>query len=190
MSKRCQILDYQPSIPNKNGFTLIELIVVFTVIAVLSAIGVVSFVNYTHAQNLNQSANDLLNSLNTAKALSTSQLKSLTKNGQLQECQSYETLNGYGIKINTAQHAYSLYMVCSANGTLPTNLDSSSNLWKITLADDIAFDTSKNNITNVFFPVLSGAVVTNGSGNADTIALTSYGMEKIIKITQGYLKLQ
>jgi prepilin-type N-terminal cleavage/methylation domain-containing protein len=62
---------------DKKGFTLIELIVVFTVLAILSTIGTISLVSYSRAQTLNQATNDLVQTLDTAKSLSGSQLKTV-----------------------------------------------------------------------------------------------------------------
>src|SRR3989344_5628569 len=59
----------------REGFTLLELIIVFSVIAIVSTVGVASFVNYNKAQSLNTSYLDLVNSLNTARSYSVSQIK-------------------------------------------------------------------------------------------------------------------
>jgi prepilin-type N-terminal cleavage/methylation domain-containing protein len=183
MRKLSQILGSNVHAFGKQGFTLIELIVVITVIVILSSIGMVAFVSYAHTQALDQATNDLLNSLNTAKALSLSQLKTLSKNGQSHACLSSENLVGYGISINTSNNTYSLYMTCSSSG------DFNTDAWKTTLVNNITFNSSSTNISSVFFPVLTGGIVTKGSGNADTIVLTSYSMTKTISITNGYMKV-
>ena len=60
---------------SEKGFTLLELIVVFSIIAILSTIGLASFVNYSKAQILQGSANDIISTLNTAKSKAASQIK-------------------------------------------------------------------------------------------------------------------
>src|ERR1035437_7326877 len=94
---------------SQQGFTLIELIVVFTVIAILSTIGTVSLVSYSRTQTLNQATSDLVQTLNTAKSLSASQLKTLNKNGKTWQCLDVQALSGYGIYINQTQGYYKMY---------------------------------------------------------------------------------
>jgi len=174
----------------KNGFTLIELIVVFTVIAILSTIGTVSLVSYSRAQALGQTTNDLVQALNTAKSLAASQLKTLNKNGKTWQCQDFQTLSGFGVQINTAQGDYKLYIECAANGIATDYPPGNSADWQtpLSLNGDIIFDASTN-ITDVFFPVLSGGIVTKGSGNADSIVLSNHGSTKTISLKQGYISI-
>lgn len=171
----------------ERGFTLIELIVVFTVIAILSAIGVVSYVSYSRSQTLNQAANDLVSTLNSAKSLSSSQLKQYTQNGQTKTCNNFETLSGYGVQINTSQEYYALYLDCSSTGV------QTSTAWQVKLlpSSGIAFDTSDTNITDVFFPLLTGSIVTKGSGLTNQIVLKNVysGNTKTIFIDQGYIRI-
>jgi prepilin-type N-terminal cleavage/methylation domain-containing protein len=172
---------------NKKGFTLIELVVVFTVIAILSTIGTVSLVSYSLVQALNQVTSDLLQTLNTAKSLSASQLKSLSKNGKTLQCLDSQTLGGYGVRINTTQNYYALYIQCVANSV---SVQNTSSEWQTSLSSngDIVFD-SATNIADVFFPILSGGIITKGSGNADTIAIKSYGQTKKISLKNGYISI-
>ena len=179
---------------SQKGFTLIELIVVFTVLAILSTIGVISFVSYSRAQVLNQATNDLVQALNTAKSLSASQLKTVNKNGKTLECLDYQTLNGYGVQINasdTSHEYYALYISCTGNGVnAPETTDP---LWQTPLPQNVSFDTTDTvatNIADVFFPVLSGGTTTKGNDNADSIVLTSYGSTRTIRIINGYISVQ
>ena len=173
---------------SKRGFTLIELVVVFTVIAILSTIGTVSLVSYSQTQALNQVTSDLVQTLNIAKSLSSSQLKILNKNGKTLQCQDYQTLGGYGVQIKVAQNYYAAYIQCVANNV---SVQNTSSQWQTSLSSNgaITFDSTSNNITDVFFPVLSGGIITKGSGNADTIAIKSYGHTKKISIVKGYIDI-
>lgn len=58
-----------------HGFTLIELIVVFSVIAILSIMGIVAFVAYSRTQTLNAGVLDVVTMLNLARSRALSQVK-------------------------------------------------------------------------------------------------------------------
>ena len=175
MRNKSQILNLK----FQSGFTLIELIVVFTVIAILSTIGTISFVSYSRTQTLNQTTNDLVQTLNTAKSLSASQLKTLNKNGKTWQCLDTQALNGYGVQINKTQKYYQLYIECIANGVAASH---TSIEWQTPLSDNITITT---NVTSVFFPVLSGGIISDG----ESIALSSYGNTKTINLTNGYISV-
>jgi prepilin-type N-terminal cleavage/methylation domain-containing protein len=175
----------------KNGFTLIELIVVFTVIAILSTIGTVSFVSYSRQQSLSQATNDLVQTLNTAKSLSASQLKTLDRNGSgSKDCLDTQTLNGFGVQVYVAdqennQYAYALYMKCVGSNDVPVPLVTDSK-WQTPLPKEVAVNLASGAIYDVFFPILSGGMI----ANTDTIVLTSYGNTKTIQLINGYIKTQ
>ena len=157
---------------SQNGFTLLELIVVFTVIAILSTVGLASFVNYSRAQVLQQAYSDLLNTLNTAKSNAFSQVKP-------PQCASY-TLEGYSVSINTSTwKSYSLNAICSGNKFVV----STTNLKDVTINNSAASPptTIPGNPPTVFFSLLTGGVigagniVLSGNGNTKTITITNVG---------------
>ena len=171
----------------EKGFTLIELIVVFTVMAILSTIGVVSFVSYSRTQVLNQAVSDLVQNLNMAKSLSASQLKTLDKNGSGPVgCLPEQSLNGYGIQINQAQKYYVLYMQCINSNGQKASITTDPT-WQTTLPkNDVVFDSS---LTNVYFPVLSGGIITTG-GNVIVLQSSYTGItQKTIHLSQGYISV-
>lgn len=151
---------------NQRGFTLIELIVVFSVIAVLSTIGVASFVGYSRAQTLQQATNDFITVLNTAKVRASAQVKPSPT------CLTTSTLQGYSVTVNIVARTYSLNVICSgtttsiSTTTLPTNVTFNS-------ASGIPPTTT----TNIIFSVLTGGV--SGIGN---VVLSSYGATKTVTI--------
>lgn len=174
----------------QKGFTLIELIVVFTVMAILSTIGVVSFVSYSRTQALNQTASDLVQTLNTAKSLSASQLKTLDKNGSGSiGCFPEQSLNGYGIHIYEGY--YALYISCTGNN-VNVPVVQTNDAWQTPIPkNDVIFDPATN-ITDVFFPVLSGGIITKGNGSAGSIIISSkYAgiSRKTIHLSQGYISV-
>ncbi len=151
----------------KKGFTLIELIVVFSVIAILSTIGVASFVSYSRAQTLQQATNDFVNVLNTAKARSVSQIKP-------SQCNSASTLDGYVVIVNIAGNSYTLNVICSGT-TTPLSQP-------FTLPANVSFNSATGipptTTTSILFSVLTGGVI--GTGN---IVLSSYGQTKTATVT-------
>ena len=182
---------------SNKGFTLIELIVVFTVIAILSTIGTASLVSYSRTQSLNQATNDLVQALNSAKTFSASQIKVLNINGKTySQCQnpaqSY-TLSGYGVKI-LSQHSYALYIACINNNGIvadyPANLSDPTNGTFVALPSDVSFDSTSTNITDIFFPVLSGGVTVTGIGNAIVLKSNYNISPKTISIAQGIISVK
>ena len=123
-----------------------------------------------------------MQTLNTAKSLSGSQLKSLNKNGKTLQCLDYQTLSGYGVQIYKAQRYYALYIQCKDTGG---NHIYSSSEWQTSLSNDVSFG-SATNIIKVFFPILSGGFIADG----DSIALTSYGSTKTVTLGEGYISVQ
>lgn len=160
------ISNFKLHISNLRGFTLIELIVVFSVIAVLSTIGVASFVSYSRAQTLQQATNDFITVLNTAKARASAQVKPSPT------CISTSALQGYSVTVNIVARTYSLNVICSgtttaiSTSTLPTNVSFNS-----------AAGIPPTTTTNVRFSVLTGGVT--GTGN---VVLSSYGATKTVTI--------
>lgn len=64
-------------IPGKQaGFTLVELIVVFSIMVLISSLGLAGFVNFSREQTLKSTAQDIKSMLISARAYSLSQLNS------------------------------------------------------------------------------------------------------------------
>ena len=174
---------------NKKGFTLIELIVVFTVMAILATIGTVSLVSYSRTQTLNQATSDLVQTLNTAKSLSAVQVKTLNKNGKtLTQCQN-QNLSGYGVTISanvsSKQYSYSLYIACMNTSGILSKYTSIEMQTK--LPGDVIIDPPTN--MDVFFPVLSGGI-TATDGNSVVLKSVYSGISsKTIRFSQGYISV-
>lgn len=95
---------------NSQGFTFIELLVVFSITAILSTLGIASFLSYSRSQDLRNATYDLSTLLNSAKSNSQAQVKPSDK------CSTADTLN-----------AYKVY-VCCVGGGCPACVDSSDDM--------------------------------------------------------------
>ncbi len=136
---------------SQHGFTLIELMVAITIMALLSSFGIVSFVTYSRSQSLKAATQDFITVLQSAKASATSQIKPDT-------CANTGVLDGYEV-IRNSQSSYSIGPVCggtydsasSKTVTLPTNgnvsFDDGSSLTILfqTVTGIVSFDPPQSN---------------------------------------------
>lgn len=142
------------------GFTLIELIVSFSIMAILATIGIASFSSYSHSQELDAATTEVITMITEAKSKSLSQVKPAT-------CVS--TLDGYQVTV-TSNKDYRLSVMCSGAEIV------------------IKSDKLQGNITFVnpppvkfLFLVFNGGVTGAGAGGTG-ISLTGYGKTKTITI--------
>jgi prepilin-type N-terminal cleavage/methylation domain-containing protein len=160
---------------SSSGFTLIELVVAFSIMAILGTVGIASFVNYSRAQALQQAVNNFSTALNTVKAASVAQVQNLNVNGQNLACVS-GSIDGLGIAIGYHANSYTFYVKCSG-APLPTYSSVDTNL-----PTNVNFGS--NTTSNVFFPVLTGGVT--GSGNVVFVSPAIFGLSsKTVIIDSG-----
>ncbi len=143
----------------ERGFTLLELVIVFSIISVLSIIGIAAFVNYGRIQALQAAATQLSSTLSLAKSRAISQTKPTQCSNQI--------LNGYKVVISTTNNSYELDVVCS-NFTYA--------IQSFNLPKNITFDAEKTTSTSFFFPVIvdgvkGGIIYLNGYGNTKDITV-------------------
>jgi len=158
---------------NQRGFTIIELVVVFSIIAVLSVIGIAAFVNYSHVQTVESSAADLSSYFVVAKSRAISQVKPTS---QIPQCDSNAILNGYRIILCQTS---SSDVLCSNANTYVLAVRCSNVDYKIqagTLPKNVSYSPSPTS-SSFFFPVISSGVA--GSG---ILYLSGYGFTKTITI--------
>ena len=151
------------------GFTLVELVVVISILAVLTTAGLASFVSYSRTQSLQTTASDLITTLNLAKSRSSSQVKPDSSiSPDMQNPCAIQPLNGYRVLISTPTNSYEMDAICAENiykiinVTFPTNISVSQN---------------GTTSTSFLFPVISGGVVGSGS-----VVLTGYGLTRTITV--------
>jgi type II secretory pathway pseudopilin PulG len=143
-----------------SGFTLLELVVVFSVIIILSTIGIAAFSTYAKIQSVQQSALQLYSTLGLAKSRASSQVKPAQCTGQ--------TLNGYKVIVTTSTNSYELDVVCSGF---------SYKIIGYVLSPGITFDLTRTTSTSFYFPIISSGV--QGAG---TLVLTGYSQSKTITV--------
>jgi prepilin-type N-terminal cleavage/methylation domain-containing protein len=161
--------------PIPRGFTLIEIIVVFSILAIISSVGIASFSKYTDSQKL-QGAN-----LQVRTLLSEARSKSLS---QSSTCVSNTVFQGYAVKICngpgnptcTAGNDYELDIICSGTYTVVSETGG-------VFPSGISVDSSTTNPSMfVFIPITggvsqSGQIVLDGANSAKkTITITSTGV--------------
>lgn len=169
MRKKAQILNR-----NSAGFTLIELVVAFSVMAILATVGMAAFLNFSRAQTLQQATNDLITTLNTAKEKAVAQVKP-------NDCQN-KVLNGYDVLL--AVGVYKLQAICNGSAE-----DVSTTL----LPNDgsVKFDISSMTLPmTIKFYVITGGVTSSGAtdnnGNINIILNSVSGTNaKTITVTPG-----
>jgi len=134
----------------EKGFTLIELMVVFSIFAVLSTIGVAAFVSFSRTQTLNAAASDIKSMLNLAKSRAYSQVKP-----SVTPCNTSQ-LDGYKVKIDSMGGSYDLIAQCGGLDTAPIRTGRLPSGYSFTTGPPTPPST-------FFFPVIKGGVVGNGN---------------------------
>ena len=152
----------------KNGFSLIELLVVISIIGVVFTAGIVSFVSYGRKQAVNSATLDVVTNLNIAKSQARNQVKPSECNNNI--------FQGYQVYIDDS-NTYVLSAMCGgssyATKTYKISPDS---------AKKITFSPPSLAKTFLFRP-LSGVVAFNTtSGNQSTIVVSGYGQTRTITI--------
>jgi prepilin-type N-terminal cleavage/methylation domain-containing protein len=139
-----------------RGFSLVELLVSITLLALLAGLGLVKYNTYNQQQVVVQAASDLKNNLRLIqnKALS----------GE-KDCSG--TLEGYEVTFGTTSYTYCSRCSGGASGTSQT----------YNLPDPVQFTLVP---TSLFFKVLAQGVLINGSSQID---VTAYGRTESVAVS-------
>ncbi len=154
-----------------SGFTLLELLVVFVIIAIISTVSMAAFVSYNKMQTIRSAALDVISLLQDAKSRTQAQVKP-----SIAACNS-NPLDGYEVRICgltgsacTTQNTYELHVRCG---------NTTSKLSQKTLPANVAFDSATTTSTQYIFKVISGGV--DGAGS---VGVTGYGNTLRITVNQ------
>ncbi len=160
----------------EKGFTVIELLVVFSLTAVVSSLGIVSFVSYSRTQQLVQSANQTKLLIQEAKFSALSSVKpSNTPDGSASNCTSGVSLLGYRVTVNEGTGNLDLSLLCS-NGQATA-------IKTIELPNSLSFDQVLTTCTHISFDALTSQAT--GSPLPCDIVITGFSMEKTVSIDLG-----
>lgn len=152
----------------KKGFTLIEILVVFSIVAVLSGIGIASFASYSRTQQLNQTANNIKLLVNQARFNALSAVKTnKDQNGNTVTCGN-ESFVGYSVSV-IGNDQVKLSLQCTNIGALIAK--------SMTMPKGYAIGNGTTCV-DIHFDSLSST----GSGIPCQIVLTGYNMEKIVSV--------
>ena len=150
----------------EKGFTLIELVVVFTVVAIIFSMGVAGYSSYNSAQTITTAQADIVSMLQKAKFSASSQVKPSGCIG---------TLTGYEVDICDAPstctpvNSYYLKAICGNTPTVQSGK----------LPQGVSFTLPLT--TQFIFPLLTGGVQQVG---AKTITIiNSSGVTKTITVS-------
>lgn len=156
------------SLNSQSGFTLIEILVVFSIVAILAGIGMASFASYSRSQRLIQSANNIKLLVSEARFNSLSSVKTnKDQNGNTVTCGS-ESLVGYSLDI-LGSNQIELDLQCVNLSPMLVKL--------LTMPSGYTFGNSTS-CTQIHFDSLTAT----GGGLPCKIELTGFGQTKTLTI--------
>ncbi|MGI5826139.1 MAG: prepilin-type N-terminal cleavage/methylation domain-containing protein [Patescibacteria group bacterium] len=158
------------------GFTLVELLVVVSVIGVLSSLGFISYVNFSRTQIIVQTIDKIISDLHLAQSLASNNQRPIDPSNPSNKdglCGSY-SLIGYSFLIESTQ-TYSLAAVCGSTPpseteintvTIPSVVTLGPVGWKATfkVLRQGVIKTNPNNITVTAFEKLPREIIVGEGG--------------------------
>lgn len=161
-----------------SGFTIIELIIVFSIMAIISTVGIASFQAYSNSQKLRTTTLDIKTMLNQARSLSLSQNN---------VCAVGSSFQGYAVELCCTNGGINCPPNCTAGNDYEIDSICSSTYGTIAgsgkkLPSGVTIDSSTSQRSYQFIPITGGIVkggqiVLDGANNAtQTITVTSSGI--------------
>lgn len=150
---------------SRMGFTLIEIIVAMSVIAILSTVGIAAFLNYSRSQSVAQATAELYTTLNLARSRAQSQVK--PSSGSCGP-PSYSSLEGYRVRAATPTR-YDLYAICGGSQEFIE--------FHVT-PSGVTLSSSASSFT---FAIITGNVAEAAAGGTP-ITVSGYGSSQIITV--------
>lgn len=128
---------------SSSGFTLIEVIVSFSVIAILSTLGIAAFLLYSTDQQFKNTYLEFANNVSSARSRSISQVKPTG---------CIDTLLGYKIYIKSANQ-YEIYAICGATEAEAQRFD----IKLYSFSSSISF-SEESLLEEIYFPILKDEI--------------------------------
>jgi prepilin-type N-terminal cleavage/methylation domain-containing protein len=146
-----------------KGFTIIEILVVLSVIVILSSVGFASLLFYGRREAVNQAAQGLKSAVLTARFNAISAVRPSS---------SCTVLKGYKILIFTSDNSYSIHRVCDSG---------ESGVYRNKLSPGFSFSSVP--CSQIYFATLSGsASCVSGSLPANIVIRGEAGITKTVRI--------
>ncbi|HSW96776.1 MAG TPA: prepilin-type N-terminal cleavage/methylation domain-containing protein [Candidatus Saccharimonadales bacterium] len=140
--------------PNQKGFTVVELLIVISIMAVLSVVSIASFSTFNNSQQLNTAALNVKNMMQYAKSQALSQINTCTAGQTLVGYKLLACCQGGSCPVCLSNNSYEVDVVCSGGSTFVKGEN---------FPNGVTFDTSNSTSYSFLFNTLSGTVT--GTGN-------------------------
>lgn len=166
------------------GFTLLEILIAFSLIGVLSAVSIASFVSFSREQQLQQATNEILATVKQAKSYAQSQVKPSSCSGKVLEGYRVEYCdsecvdpNRHKIQVRCGGQNYDLLRASnSSRHVVNADIDQSGSfIFKIQGNTVTKGSSGQEDVMNEYYDIN----ISNSSG-AKIIRVTNYGSISII----------
>lgn len=185
----------QSSVKSQQGFTLLELLIVFSIMVILSAVGIASFVSYSHSQSVDTSMKEFKAILFNARSRAQSQLRDSTCFSSGFTGSGY-VLQGYRVVVccpsgssscvgsNTCVDPKANYEL-DAVYSYPDGSGVSYQTCESKKFSDpnVSFVASTTTATTITFTSVTGAVSSNAPSSMVQVGLAGYGFTKLATVS-------